>query len=87
MALQHMREHDYSQVVIQMEGKLSLLTVEGIARWLEEQALEELIDMQGASIANAQRYELAENVFVLSRNQTAYDAMEIFMSATSGGSG
>ncbi len=80
-ALQHMREHDYSQVVVQTEGKLSLLTVEGIARWLEEQAQEDIISVQDAAIANAWKYEQTENVVIMSRNQTVYDAMEIFMRA------
>ena len=80
-ALQHMREHDYSQVVVQTERKLSLLTVEGIARWLEEQAQEDIISVREAIIRDAWRYEQAENVSVMSRDQTVYDAMEIFMLA------
>jgi hypothetical protein len=80
-ALQHMREHDYSQVAIQTEENLSLLTVEGITRWLEEQAQDDIISVQEASIADAFRYEQSENVFILSRNQTIYDAMDIFMLA------
>ncbi len=80
-ALQHMREHEYSQVVVQTEEKLSLLTVEGIARWLEEQAQEEIISVRDAAIADAWKYEQPENVVIMSRNQTVYDAMEIFMQA------
>lgn len=49
MALRHMGDNDYSQVVVQAEGKkLSLLTVEGVARWLEEQAKDEIIDIKDA---------------------------------------
>ncbi len=81
LTLQHLREHDYSQVVVQTEGKLSLLTVEGIARWLEEQAQEDIISVREAVIADAQRYEQAENVSIMSRNQTVHDAMEAFMLA------
>ena len=80
-ALQHMREHDYSQVVLQIEGQLSLLTVEGIAKWLEEQAREDIISVNEAILMDALRYEQAENVFIMSRNQTVYKAMEIFMLA------
>ena len=71
-ALQHMREHDYSQVVLQIEGQLSLLTVEGIAKWLEEQAREDIISVNEAILMDALRYEQAENVFIMSRNQTVY---------------
>ena len=81
VAALHMREHDYSQVVVQTEEKLSLLTVEGIARWLEEQAQEEIISVRDAAIADAWKYEQPENVVIMSRNQTVYDAMEIFMQA------
>src|SRR5258708_917935 len=76
-----MREQDYSQVVLQTEGKLSLLTVEGIARWLEEQAQEDIMSVREAVIADAWRYEQAENVLIMSRNQMIYEAMEIFMLA------
>ncbi len=80
-ALQHMREYDYSQVVVQEESKISLLTVEGIARWLEEQAQEEMIIMQEATIADALKYEPAESVVIMRRDQTVYEAMEIFQRA------
>lgn len=80
-ALQHLRERDYSQVVVRIEGKLSLLTVEGIARWLEEQAQEDIISVREVVITDAWRYEQAENVSIMSRGQTVYDAMEIFMLA------
>ena len=76
-----MRERDYSQVVVRIEGKLSLLTVEGIARWLEEQAQEDIISVREAIITDAWRYEQAENVSIMNRDQTVYDAMEIFMLA------
>lgn len=82
MALRHMGDYDYSQVVVQAEGKkLSLLTVEGVARWLEEQAKDEIIDIKDAHIKDAQRYERAENVSIMNRNQTADDALSTFMLA------
>ncbi|SRR6266567_2087368 len=80
-ALQHMREHNYSQVVVQTEGKLSLLTVEGIARWLEEQAQDDIISVRDAHIVDAQKYEQVENVSIMNRNQTVYEAMDTFMLA------
>jgi predicted transcriptional regulator len=80
-ALQHMREHDYSQVVVQTEKGLSLLTVEGVARWVEEKAQDDIISVQEAIVADAWRYEQTGNVAVMSRNQTVYEAMDIFMQA------
>jgi len=82
MALRHMGDNDYSQVVIQAEGKkLSLLTVEGVARWLEEQANDEIIDIMDAHIEDAQKFERAENVSIMNRNQTADDALSTYMLA------
>lgn len=81
VALQHMREYDYSQVVVQEESKVSLLTVEGIARWLEEQAQEGIISVQEATIADALKYEPASNVVLMRRDQTVYEAMEMFQRA------
>lgn len=80
-ALRHMRENDYSQVVVQGEGKLSLLTVEGIARWLEEQEKEEIIIVGDARIAEAQEYEQLGDIPIMRRDQTVYEAMEIFQRA------
>ncbi len=81
-ALQDMRENDYSQVVVQTEGNLSLLTVEGIARWLEKQAQEEdIISLQEAVIADALRDEPEGSFYIVRRSQTVYDAMEIFTRA------
>lgn len=88
-ALRYMGNNVYSQVIVQTEGKLSLLTVEGIANWLEEQADRETIRLQEATIADAQRAEAqddkrAKNVdFVdfMSQNQTIDDARQKFMFA------
>jgi hypothetical protein len=55
-ALRHMEDNDYSQVVVQAEGKeLSLLTVEGVARWLEKQAKDEVISLRDAHIDRVSR--------------------------------
>jgi hypothetical protein len=78
IALRYMGDNDYSQVVVQAEKNFSLLTVEGIARWLEEQAKDEIIDIKDAHIEDAQKHERAENVSFMNRNQTADDALSTF---------
>jgi hypothetical protein len=77
-ALQHMRDEDFSQEVVQIDGKLSLLTVEGIAGWLEKQAQEDIISVQEAVIADAVRHEPKGSFVIMERNKTVYDAMEVF---------
>jgi predicted transcriptional regulator len=80
-ALQHMREHDYSQIVVQTEKGLSLLTAEGIARWVEEQAQDDIISVRNAIVADAWQYEQTGNVSIMNRNQTVYEAMDMFTQA------
>jgi hypothetical protein len=76
-----MGDNDYSQVVVQAEGKeLSLLTAEGVARWLEKQAKDEVISLRDARIEDAQKYdEKAGNVSPISRDATVNDAIDIFI--------
>ena len=85
-ALRYMGDNKYSQVIVQTEGKLSLLTVEGIAKWLENQAGKDTISLQEATIADAQRAEAqedkrAKNVDFMSQDQTIDDAKQKFMLA------
>lgn len=86
-ALRYMGDNEYSQVIVQMEGKLSLLTVEGIAKWLENQAGTDTVSLQEATIGDAQRAEAqgedrrTRNVEFISQDQTIDDAKQRFMLA------
>jgi len=85
-ALQDMGKEDYSQVIVQTEGELSLLTVEEIAKWLEKQAWKDTISLQEATIADAQSAaaqedKQAKNVGFMSQDQTIDDAKQKFMLA------
>jgi hypothetical protein len=85
-ALQYMGKENYSQVIVQTEGELSLLTVEEIAKWLEKQAWKDTISLQEATIADAQSADAqedkqAKNVGFLSQDQTIDDAKQKFMLA------
>jgi len=78
-ALKHMRAKSFSQEVVRVEEeKLSLLTVEGITMWLEEQAQEDIISVQEATIADALGHEPEGSFVIMRRDRTVYDAMEVF---------
>lgn len=82
-ALRHMREHDFSQIVVRREMLLTLLTVEGIARWLEQQATDDIISVSDATIGEALAYDVDDAFEVIVRNTTVYEAYEAFASALS----
>lgn len=76
-ALIYMGKNDFSQIVIQNESKFSLLTVEGITKWLEHN-IEEGIILSDVKIEDAFSCESKNNFSILGRQQTIYDAQEIF---------
>ncbi|MGH2395630.1 MAG: hypothetical protein ACRDFW_01300 [bacterium] len=83
-ALGYMREHDFSQIVVLRNDSISLLTVEGVARWLEERAEEDIISVKEALIEDAQAYETSSTFAVLPRTSTIYDADETFVNTIRG---
>ena len=46
----YMGKHDFSQIVIQLDRELSVLTVEGIAKWLEAQVVDDIISVKEAKV-------------------------------------
>lgn len=80
-ALRYMRDHDFSQVVVRKNDHLSLLTAEGVTRWLAQQAEAEEISVSEAIIAEANACESCSGYTIMSGSQTIYDAHEAFASA------
>lgn len=77
-ALQYMREHSYAQVVVAAEAGLRLLTVEGVARWVERQAERGRIDVGDATVAQALALEPPGTFLLMARELTIADAREAF---------
>jgi CBS domain-containing protein len=80
-ALMYMREEDFSQVVVQVNGKLRLLTGEGIARWLADRARQhEAIDLGRATVGEALLLESGElpNVEVMPSQASVSQAARLF---------
>lgn len=77
-ALRYLRDHDHSQVVVRHEGVLALLTVEGVARWLEQQVDAATIGLAGATIGDAFMHEVPNTFVVMGGDQTVFEAQEAF---------
>ena len=80
-ALAYMREEDFSQVVVREEGELSLLTTEGIAKWLEQQVQEDDLSVADAELRDALAFEVPGSFQIMSRRETLGRAQEAFTRA------
>jgi hypothetical protein len=80
-ALQYMCDNDYSQVVLRKGNSLSLLTTEGVTSWLARRAQDGSIDIQVATIGDADACETCQNFMIIDQNKSIYDAHEAFASA------
>ncbi len=81
-AIALMNERDFSQVVVQRDGHLGLLTNEGIARWFEHHPGELPTD---ATIGDALAYDTPGSASIMSGRQTIGDALRAFSQALSEG--
>lgn len=82
--LRHMGENDFSQVIVRRtEDELTLLTSEGIARWIELQLVNEgglLVTDEPVSVAL--EHDLPNAHLVWSREKPAAHAVEAFADST-----
>ena len=79
--LKYMRDYDFSQVVISENGVLSLLTIEGIAKWLEQQANQEIISIIELSVRDALEYDDPKSFKLMGRWETVDAAKSAFINA------
>ena len=77
-ALSYMRTSDYSQVVIYGNQKLSLLTLEGIARWLAQSSEDDTLLLKKCVVADVLKSEHEGGFGVMGRNHSIYDAKDAF---------
>ncbi len=78
-ALKHMHGKDYSQVVVYVEGeRYTLLTLEGIARWLAANIDGELPDPAGVTVADALQHEPRGSCAFLPRDASLEEARRAF---------
>jgi len=79
--LEYMGEYDYSQIIIRHEGLLSLLTVEGISKWLESGVGAKTVDLTVATVGDALSHEIESSFVCMSSSRTVYAAQEAFAKA------
>jgi hypothetical protein len=77
-ALRHMAEHDYSQVAVRVQGHLSLLSSEGITRWLAAHTSDGAPAIAGTSIGDVLAYEPDGTCTFLARHATVEQARDLF---------
>lgn len=77
-ALGYMRRENFSQVVVSDNGTLALLTVEGIARFVEDRADEDQIDLAGATVGEALAHDDPTSFAVMGSTNTLADAHAAF---------
>lgn len=80
-ALRYMGENDFSQIVVLKSDHLWMLTVEGIARWVERQTEDPIIDVSEATVDDALSCEASNGFRLMRRKDTVYDAREEFINA------
>jgi hypothetical protein len=73
-----MRDNDFSQIVIEEKGRVSLLTVEGVAKWFEEQADNDLISVSKVKVRDALSCDLSNTFVIMGPEDTFYDAQKAF---------
>ncbi len=75
-ALGYMRTNDYSQVVVHNGEKLSLLTLEGIARWLAQSSEDDTVLLNKCVIEHVLTNENTGSFGVMGRSHSVYDAKD-----------
>lgn len=79
-ALSQMAENDFSQVIVRGD-RLSLLTTEGVARWVEHRVRDEIIELKGVSIDEVLVHEPQGTFRIMKRGNSVYDARAAFTKA------
>lgn len=82
-ALRYMRQNGYAQVAVVGSTGTALLTVGGIARWLEDRVEQSggVVDTGGATLGDALAFEGTGTHLTMARRQTVDDARQAFVDA------
>lgn len=78
VVLKYMKENDFSQIVIKKEGKISLITTEGIAQWLTHQIDDDIISISETTLSNVLPHEIPDSFMHMHANKTVDHAREAF---------
>ena len=80
-ALGYIKNNEFSQIVVQSQAGLSLLSIEGIALWFAEQQRAEM-NVEKVTIGDALAHEHPDNALFMARNAFVDDAREAFAEGT-----
>jgi CBS domain-containing protein len=80
-ALRYMRQQGYAQVAVVGPEGTALLTVRGVARWLEDRVDGGVVDAAGAAVADALAFEGRGTHLAMARHATVDDARLAFVEA------
>lgn len=79
LALNEMKEHDFSQLVVQgQNGAHRLITREGIAKWLEESIEDDVVSIAETTIVQVLHCEDTNAYCFLPRDSTVYEGLQVF---------
>ena len=76
--LAYMRKYDFSQVIAQNAGKFVILSVEGIAHWLEQKSTEDIISLVETRLGDVLDFEPKFTCIYLSARDSIDEARERF---------
>lgn len=79
-AVKDLWESGHSQVIVRVDKLLTLLSSQGITRWLGSQVNGAKVDLADATIGSALTYEDEGGIAFLSRNAPVDEARELFLS-------
>lgn len=77
-ALDAIRDDDFTQIVIRVNGELKLLTIEGIARWMAGQPRTPILPLDGVTIGDVFKYERKDNMKCIDAGVSILDARTYF---------
>ena len=76
--LKFMKENDYSQVIVKADDRISLITAEGVARWLTFEINEDIISITETKLSDIIPHEIPDGLVIMDQNKTVDHAKEVF---------
>ncbi|MDQ2831663.1 MAG: hypothetical protein M3Y74_21770, partial [Chloroflexota bacterium] len=73
-ALEEMHREDYSQAVVRVEGRLRLLTHDGLGRLMVDSWNDDYVDLKHPGIGDALYYESPGTMVVMAGDRTVTEA-------------
>ncbi len=78
-AIEYMRKHDYSQIIVRSpDSNLKMITSEGITWWLANQGHQNVIRIDTIRLADLLKFETPDSFMLMSSQNTIFDAAEAF---------